>query len=108
MESFDYEKIIELLRNEFHVYPSDVKKMDIDKGKFIIYDHESNISNISIKRIKKYGRFGCFFCDDLTAEYADISVGSIGSEPGWSTVIIRTKKGAEFFQKMYTNILPCH
>jgi len=99
MESFDYEKIVELLKNEFHVYPSDVKKMDIDKGKFIIYDKENNNSNIPIKRIKKYGRFGCFFCDDLTAEHADISVGSIGSEPGWSTVIIRTKKGAEIFQK---------
>ena len=99
MESFDYESIVELLKSEFNVYPSDVKKMDIDKGQFIIYDQESNISNIPIKRIKKYGRFGCFFCDDLTAEHADISVGSIGSEPGWSTVIIRTKKGAEFFQK---------
>ena len=99
MESFDYEKIVELLKNEFQVYPSDVKKMDIDKGKFIIYDRESNISKIPIKRIKKYGRFGCFFCDDLTAEHADISVGSIGSESGWSTVIIRTKKGAEFFQR---------
>jgi glutamate synthase (NADPH/NADH) small chain len=99
MESFDYDKIVELLKNEFQVYPSDIKKMNIDKGKFIIYDQESNISNIPIKKIKKYGRFGCFFCDDLTAEYADISVGSIGSEPGWSTVIIRTKKGAEFFQK---------
>jgi glutamate synthase (NADPH/NADH) small chain len=73
--------------------------MDIDKGKIIIYDQESNIFKIPIKRIKKYGRCGCFFCDDLTSEFADISVGSIGSEPGWSTVIIRTKKGAEFFQK---------
>ncbi len=99
MESFDYNKIIELLKNEFQVYPSDVKKMDIDKGRFIIYDQDSKISDIPIKRIKKYGRFGCFFCDDLTAEHADISVGSIGSEPGWSTVIIRTKQGAEFFQK---------
>ena len=99
MESFDYSKIVELLKNEFQVYPSDIKKMDIDKGKFIIYDQESNISKIPIKRIKKYGRFGCFFCDDLTAEHADISVGSIASEPGWSTVIIRTKKGAEFWQK---------
>ena len=26
-------------------------------------------------------------------------MGSIASEPGWSTVIIRTKKGAEFWQK---------
>jgi glutamate synthase (NADPH/NADH) small chain len=54
---------------------------------------------VPIKKIKKYGRFGCFFCDDLTSEQADISVGSIGSEIGWSTVIIRTKRGAEFFQK---------
>jgi len=101
MESFDYHKIVELLKNEFQVFPSDIKKMDIDKGKFIIYDQASNISKIPIKRIKKYGRFGCFFCDDLTAEYADISVGSIGSEPGWSTVIIRTKKGDEFCQKAF-------
>ena len=101
MESFDYHKIVELLKNEFNVFPSDIKKMNIDKGKFIIYDQESNISRIPIKRIKKYGRFGCFFCDDLTAEHADISVGSIGSEPGWSTVIVRTKKGEEFCQKAF-------
>ena len=101
MESFDYNSIVDLLKNEFHVYPSDIKKMDINKGSFIIYDQDSNISKIPIKRIKKYGRFGCFFCDDLTAEHADISVGSIGSEPGWSTVIIRTKKGADFCQKAF-------
>ena len=101
MESFDYHKIEELLKNEFNVYPSDIKKMDIDKGKFIIYDQDSNISKIPIKNIKKYGRFGCFFCDDLTAEHADISVGSIGSEPGWSTVIIRTKKGEDFCHKAF-------
>ena len=99
MESFDYNKITELLKNEFNVYPSAIKKMDIDKGQFIIYDQESNISKIPIKRIKKYGRFGCFFCDDLTAEYADVSVGSIGSEPGWSTVMVRTKRGEQFCQK---------
>lgn len=99
MESFDYEKIVELLKNEFNVYPSEVKKMDINKGSFIIYNQDSIPSKIPIKKIKKYGRFGCFFCEDLTANYADISVGSIGSEPGWSTVIVRTKKGAEFFKK---------
>lgn len=99
MESFDYENITELLKREFQVDPSDISKMDINKGRFIIYDQDNNISDIPIKRIKKYGRLGCFFCDDLTAENADISVGSIGSEPGWSTVIIRTKRGAKFFQK---------
>ena len=48
---------------------------------------------------RRYGWLGCFFCDDLTSIHADISVGSIGSDPGWSTVFIRTKRGAEFFQK---------
>lgn len=48
---------------------------------------------------RRYGWLGCSFCDDLTAIHADISIGSIGSDPGWVAVFIRTKKGAEFFQK---------
>ncbi len=99
MESFDYVKIIELLKNEFKLTPAEVKKMDINKGRFIIYDHNGSAFDVPIKKIKKYGRFGCFFCDDLTSIHADISVGSIGSDPGWSTVFIRTKRGAKFFQK---------
>jgi len=99
MESFDYVKIVELLKNEFKLTPADVKKMDINKGRFIIYDHKGSTFDVPIKKINKYGRFGCFFCDDLTSIHADISVGSIGSDPGWSTVFIRTKRGAEFFQK---------
>lgn len=34
-------------------------------------------------------------CMDYTAELADISVGSVGSEEGWSTVFVRTEKGEE-------------
>ncbi|MFX0011260.1 MAG: NADPH-dependent glutamate synthase [Candidatus Hermodarchaeota archaeon] len=98
-ESFDYEKITELLKDEFQSTPAEIKKMDINKGRFIIYNHDGAVHDIPIKKIKKYGRLGCFFCEDLTAIHTDISVGSIGSDAGWSTVFIRTKKGAEFFQK---------
>lgn len=99
MESFDYEQIKKLLTNEFQKSAADVKKMDIDKGRFFLINKDGSTSDIPIKKIKKYGRLGCFFCDDLTSEQADISVGSIGSDSGWSTVIIRTKKGANLFQK---------
>ncbi len=98
-ESFDYSEITKLLKNEFQSTPADVKKMDINKGRFFIYNHDGTVLDIPIKKIKKYGRLGCFFCEDLTAIHTDISVGSIGSDVGWSTVFIRTKKGAEFFQK---------
>ena len=38
---------------------------------------------------------GCSVCTDFTAELADISVGSVGSAEGWSTVITRTERGDE-------------
>ncbi|MBY8988163.1 MAG: Coenzyme F420 hydrogenase/dehydrogenase, beta subunit C-terminal domain, partial [Candidatus Lokiarchaeota archaeon] len=98
-ESFDYAKIIELLKDEFQSTPAEIKKMDINKGRFIIYNHDGAVFDIPIKKIKKYGRLGCFFCEDLTAIHTDISVGSIGSNAGWSTVYLRSKKGVEFFQK---------
>ena len=99
MESFDYSQILELLKNEFQKPADDIIKMNIDKGRFLVYSKDGTSLDVPLKKVKKYGRLGCFFCDDLTAEQADISVGSIGSEPGWSTVIIRTQKGADLFQK---------
>ncbi len=99
MESFDYDQIKDLLRGEFKITLKGIRKMDIDKGRFFIFNKDDSIYTIPVKELKTYGRPGCFFCDDLTSEQADISVGSIGSEPGWSTVIIRTSKGADLFQK---------
>ena len=51
MESFDYEKIIELLKNEFNKKPEDVKKMDINKGKLFVIDNNSEISSIPLKNL---------------------------------------------------------
>jgi len=33
------------------------------------------------------------YCDDYSAEYADISFGGIGAEEGWTSVICRTALG---------------
>lgn len=105
MESFDYEKILDILKNEFLtrrlIIPKEIKKMDINKGRFIIYKNNKDFFDIPIKKIKKYGRFGCFLCDDLTSELSDLSVGSIGAEPGWSTIITRTSKGVDLFQQAF-------
>ncbi|MHA2035916.1 MAG: Coenzyme F420 hydrogenase/dehydrogenase, beta subunit C-terminal domain, partial [Promethearchaeota archaeon] len=45
-----------------------------------------------------YARHNCHFCEDLTADCSDISVGSIGSQSGWSSVITRTKSGEKIFK----------
>ena len=44
-------------------------------------------------------REACEYCYDFAAEFADLSVGSIGSELGWSTVILRSKVGVEIVKK---------
>ncbi len=43
-------------------------------------------------------RGSCRACGDLTAVYSDISVGSIGSEEGWSTILVRTEAGKRLLE----------
>ena len=53
--------------------------------------------------LQKYRPFRCYLCPDLTAEFADISVGDpwyreIGEEePGRSLILIRSEKGRNIF-----------
>ena len=42
---------------------------------------------------------GCLACGDMTAESADIAVGSAEGVPGWNTVLIRTERGRELFRE---------
>jgi coenzyme F420 hydrogenase subunit beta len=55
--------------------------------------------------VQKYRPFRCYLCPDLTAEFADISVGDpwyreIGEdEPGRSLIIVRTQMGREIFHQ---------
>ncbi|GAI82364.1 unnamed protein product, partial [marine sediment metagenome] len=42
----------------------------------------------------------CQYCKDYSAEFADISVGSVGKpEEGWNSVIIRTDVGKKLFDE---------
>ena len=42
----------------------------------------------------------CSYCDDFTAQFADVSVGSVGSKKGYSTVIVRSKAGEKLVKKL--------
>ncbi len=75
----------------------DVEKMRIAMGKFRVED--GKICEVPLKKASQYIQEGDLVCPDLVAEYADISIGSVGSEEGWNTVFIRTSKGMEFFNK---------
>jgi len=104
MESFSYEsfsKICEILK----VDVKDVKKTDINKGKFFVYTKSGEELTVPIKEIGHLAREDCEVCFDLTSESADISIGSIGSPSGWNTVLVRTETGKELYDKLIENEL---
>ncbi|MEM2428341.1 MAG: Coenzyme F420 hydrogenase/dehydrogenase, beta subunit C-terminal domain, partial [Candidatus Bathyarchaeia archaeon] len=99
MENFNYNLISEFLLSR-GIKPEAVFKFDISGGKFNAYgENGENLISVSVKELDKYSRKGCASCLDLTARLADVSVGGIGSKPGFSTVIIRTDTGEKIFRR---------
>jgi coenzyme F420 hydrogenase subunit beta len=60
-----------------------------------VYTEKKHI-DISLEKILPFVRPACWVCHDLTAEFADISVGSgRRAVSEWNTVIVRTSRGME-------------
>ncbi|HZK44098.1 MAG TPA: Coenzyme F420 hydrogenase/dehydrogenase, beta subunit C-terminal domain [Syntrophomonadaceae bacterium] len=60
---------------------------------------DQQVGNLPFEKVKEYISSGCHYCLDMTSELADISVGALETTPGWNTVIIRSQKGQELFDK---------
>ncbi len=87
------------VQQELRIPLSNVKKIDISRGKFLVYTNDGNVKSIPIRDTKEYSWPSCQHCRDYTAEYADISVGSVGApEDDWNSVIIRTEVGKNVFE----------
>jgi len=92
METFNHSNLMEFLKEE-GVDASKVTKFDIKKGRFIAYQDGEAVYSVKLSRVKEHVRPCCHLCDDFAAEFADLSVGNVGSPDGWSTVIVRTERG---------------
>ena len=88
----------EFLRDKHGVDPSKVTRTAIKRGKFKVYTSSEAAVDVPLKELDQYMSGPCRFCIDYTAEFADISVGAIGSPDGWNTVIVRTDPGERLFE----------
>ncbi|WP_458455788.1 Coenzyme F420 hydrogenase/dehydrogenase, beta subunit C-terminal domain [Methanobrevibacter sp.] len=94
MENFSYKYFVNLLK-EYDLKMDDIEKFQIDKGFVSLLLKTKETVKIPLSVAKRIIRKNCNICVELTSETSDISVGSIGSDEGWSTLIIRTEKGEE-------------
>lgn len=84
---------------EYGIDESKITNISNDKDRFkMIVEMGSEKKEIPLNELyDKSVRNACFACSDYTASFADISVGEVGSENGWRTVIIRNDRGQQVF-----------
>lgn len=94
METFDYDKLMAHLKEQ-GVDPVKVSKFQIKSGKFIVNRPNEAPYEVKIRKLKELSRLCCRVCEDYTSELADLSIGNVGSPDGFSTVLVRSKKGKD-------------
>ncbi len=94
-KSFDYESLVlRDLRDERGLDLAEVGRFDVIRGRLIVQDHAgATMLDEPIKDFHGAALKGCDECADFLGRAADLSVGSVGSEDGWSTVLVRTEAG---------------
>ncbi|MHA1148533.1 MAG: Coenzyme F420 hydrogenase/dehydrogenase, beta subunit C-terminal domain [Promethearchaeota archaeon] len=92
----------EKFEKDFNIDFRDIVKINIKEDLIIKLkdeDQGTRIIHIPFNHLEEYMRSACNACSDFTNLYADISFGGLGSQEKYTTVIPRTKKGIDIFNK---------
>jgi coenzyme F420 hydrogenase subunit beta len=77
-----------------------VGKVDIIHGKLLVYDRDGGtLVEEPVRDFHGAALKGCDECADFLGHAADISVGSVGSADGYSSVLIWTEAGQAAFDR---------
>jgi coenzyme F420 hydrogenase subunit beta len=77
-----------------------ITKVDIPPppaGVFEVYTDSKRVA-IPIDQVRAFVRATCNYCLDMTAEFADVSVGAAEGVEGWNTLIVRSDAGAKLVE----------
>ncbi len=98
-EAFNPEKLKQETKARLGVDLDKAEKTEVRDGKFTA-QVEGRIVSCRVKDLDCASEVACRFCGDFTSEFADVSVGSVGSRQGYSTVIVRSAVGEKLVSGM--------
>ena len=90
--AFNKDKLKKVTEAQLGIDIDKAEKTQVRKGKFSAFLDGKEFS-CNLKDIDSATEKTCHFCDDFTSRFADLSVGSVGSKEGYSTVIVRSAAG---------------
>jgi coenzyme F420 hydrogenase subunit beta len=93
--TFSMTPLLKYVEDNYHVKASEIKRIRLSRT-FVVETEKEKIK-IPVSEVENHIMPSCRTCTDFTSELADISIGSAYPLEDWSTVIIRTKRGEEFF-----------
>jgi coenzyme F420 hydrogenase subunit beta len=93
--ALDYEPFLAFLRGRLDV--SQIQKLDITPPpeRILKVNTGAETLDIPLDEIRPFIRPSCQVCADMTAEFSDLSVGTVEGESEWNTVVVRTDRGEE-------------
>ena len=93
--TFEYDRLRSQLES-FDVDPEAVEKLDIAEGVLTATGADGEVLlETDVSEFDAAGLRGCDECTDFVGGAADISAGNVGSEDGYSTILVRTETGRE-------------
>ncbi|MFX1534495.1 MAG: Coenzyme F420 hydrogenase/dehydrogenase, beta subunit C-terminal domain [Promethearchaeota archaeon] len=98
-ENFPYQQFREVIQEKSGVSISTIAKMDIKKGQLVIYLKNGKVLQYPIEEFNAIVPESCKLCTNFTAELSDISVGSLGVEKNWNTIILRSEEGLDLVER---------
>jgi coenzyme F420 hydrogenase subunit beta len=92
-ESFSFNaQALKRLETRFHFDFSDVNKLNV-KEALVVTLSDGTAVHVPLEELDELACPACLACTEFANDYADISVGGLGSPDGYTTVLVRTEKG---------------
>lgn len=97
--ALDYERFAAFLQERLDGRP--IGKLDITPPpeRLLKVEAGTEILEIPLNEVRPLIRPSCQVCIDMTAEFSDISAGTVEGKEGWNTLIVRTRRGEELLAK---------
>jgi coenzyme F420 hydrogenase subunit beta len=99
--TLSFNALLTYLKTKYNIEPSEIKQVRLT-SELVVQTSKGEIK-LSLAEVSDEILPSCQKCTDFTSELADISVGSAYPLKDWSTVIIRSKVGEDFFYKAVEN-----